>query len=68
MLVIQYQELFDTLKNILYKYDFEEEDATLCAEIFSNNTLVGVASHGVNRFPSFIELINEGLINVNFNS
>ena len=27
------------------------------AEIFAENTLVGVSSHGVNRFPCFIELV-----------
>jgi len=64
VLLIQYQKLCDLLKSILLKYGFKDEDASLCAEIFSNNTLVGVASHGINRFSSFIELINEGLINV----
>ena len=64
MKVIQYQELFDKLKSILLRYKFSENDAELCAQIFANNTLVGVASHGINRFPSFIKLINEGCIKV----
>ena len=64
MKVIQYQDLLDRLKSILLRYKFSEKDAELCAQIFANNTLVGVASHGINRFSSFIKLINEGFIKV----
>jgi LDH2 family malate/lactate/ureidoglycolate dehydrogenase/predicted dehydrogenase len=48
------------LFNILVKYDFTESDARICAEIFAENTLVGVASHGINRFPEFIRLTKLG--------
>ena len=64
MKVIQYQDLLNKLKSILLRYKFSNKDADLCAQIFANNTLVGVASHGINRFSSFIKLINEGCIKV----
>lgn len=59
---ISYIELKTTLKKILLNYNFEEDDAELCAEIFAENTLCGVQSHGVDRFPSFIELVKKGRI------
>ncbi|MEJ5350174.1 MAG: 3-dehydro-L-gulonate 2-dehydrogenase [Melioribacteraceae bacterium] len=60
---IDYNELKSVFKEILIKHDFENEDADLCAEIFTENTLCGVLSHGINRFPAFIELIRKGKIN-----
>lgn len=63
MIKINYEKLFRTFKNILLKNNFAESDAKTCSEIFAENTLVGVSSHGVNRFPGFIELIKSGHIN-----
>lgn len=60
---ISYIELKTTFKEILLKYNFEEDDAELCSEIFAENTLCGVLSHGINRFPLFIELVQKGKIN-----
>ena len=54
---VNIDELLSTLYSILLKNGFNEDDAETLAEIFSENTLVGVSSHGVNRFPSFIELV-----------
>lgn len=36
----------------------------LCADIFTNNSIDGVYTHGVNRFPRFIEYIQKGYINI----
>jgi 3-dehydro-L-gulonate 2-dehydrogenase len=44
------------------KNGFNNGDAETLSEIFTENTLVGVASHGVNRFPSFIELVKSNHI------
>ena len=51
------------LEHILLQVGFEEKRATLCASIFTENSLVGVASHGLNRFPLFIDYIRQGYIN-----
>jgi len=47
---------------VLLKNGFTPARATRCAEIFAENSLVGVASHGLNRFPSFIEFIHQGYV------
>ncbi|HUX55889.1 MAG TPA: 3-dehydro-L-gulonate 2-dehydrogenase [Bacteroidales bacterium] len=47
---------------ILIKRGFTEARAGKCAEIFTLNSLEGVYSHGVNRFPRFVKNIIEGYI------
>jgi 3-dehydro-L-gulonate 2-dehydrogenase len=61
---ISYQELFDTLQAVLIRKGFPEEKAVVCAEIFSINSRDGVHSHGINRFPVFIERVREGLVDI----
>lgn len=61
---IPYQKLINTLRDILLEYEFSNERAELCATLFSRASLDGVASHGLNRFPVFINYIREGYINV----
>lgn len=62
MTKIQYNELLKTFESILLKNGFNKSDSKTCAEIFAQNTLVGVSSHGVNRFPGFISLVKSGNI------
>jgi 3-dehydro-L-gulonate 2-dehydrogenase len=50
---------------ILLNHGFSEQKAEKCAEIFTLNSLEGVYSHGVNRFPRFVNNIKEGYINPN---
>jgi 3-dehydro-L-gulonate 2-dehydrogenase len=45
---------------ILLKIGFEDNRAEKCAEIFTVNSLEGVYSHGVNRFPRFVKSVKEG--------
>jgi 3-dehydro-L-gulonate 2-dehydrogenase len=47
---------------ILLRLGFSTERAYKCAEIFMVNSLEGVSSHGVNRFPRFVKNIREGYI------
>jgi 3-dehydro-L-gulonate 2-dehydrogenase len=57
---------FDNLKSefirVLLKYGFSEQKGDECAEIFAQNSLDGVSSHGINRFSRFIKNIHEGLV------
>ncbi|MBK8947161.1 MAG: 3-dehydro-L-gulonate 2-dehydrogenase [Ignavibacteriae bacterium] len=55
--------LFSTFNSILQKIGFEKSDAEILSQIFTENTLVGVLSHGVNRFAEFIELVKSKHIN-----
>ena len=47
---------------ILKKTGFSDFKAEKCADIFAINSLEGVYSHGVNRFPRFVMNIREGFI------
>lgn len=47
---------------ILLRLGFTTERAYKCAEIFTINSIEGVYSHGVNRFPRFVKNIREGFI------
>src|SRR3954453_23857969 len=66
-MLIEFQELKNKFETILIKYSFSREKAERCANIFAGNSLDGVHSHGLNRFPAFIQHVKEGLINIHAN-
>jgi 3-dehydro-L-gulonate 2-dehydrogenase len=47
---------------ILTKQGFTDTNSEQCAEIFTLNSLEGVYSHGVNRFPRFVDNIRKGYV------
>ncbi len=47
---------------ILIANGFREDKAERCAKIFTDNSRDGVYTHGLNRFPTFVEMIREGLV------
>jgi 3-dehydro-L-gulonate 2-dehydrogenase len=47
---------------ILIRLGFATERAYRCAEIFTQNSVDGVYSHGVYRFPRFITKVREGRV------
>jgi 3-dehydro-L-gulonate 2-dehydrogenase len=47
---------------ILRKIGFSEQKAEKCSEIFTLNSVEGVYSHGVNRFPRFVKNTKEGFV------
>lgn len=59
---ISYELLQQTFERVLLKTGFNPEKAGLIASIFASNSRDGVYSHGLNRFPVFIESIRKGLI------
>jgi 3-dehydro-L-gulonate 2-dehydrogenase len=59
-----YRELADTLAEVLLKRGFERDRASLCARLFAETTRDGVYSHGVNRFPRFLRMIDNGKIDI----
>jgi 3-dehydro-L-gulonate 2-dehydrogenase len=61
---IPYEEIYDVLLQVLLKVGFESERAGLTARLFADASRDGVYSHGVNRFPRFIEMIRRGVIDV----
>jgi 3-dehydro-L-gulonate 2-dehydrogenase len=56
------ERMKDVFLSILLKHGFEKEKASLCAEIFTSNSIDGVYTHGVNRFASFIKLVQQGFV------
>ena len=65
---ISYQELYDCLLGVLLKTGFAADRAELCARLFADTTRDGVYSHGVNRFPRFMEMIRNGIIDIHARS
>ena len=59
---IDYDDLCRVLHSILTDRGFPDPEAEICARIFSENTLVGVSSHGVDRFPDFMESVKLGRV------
>jgi len=59
---ISFEELHLTLSKCLMLRDFSDPRARQCAYVFAENNLVGVESHGLNRFPRFLEWIDRGWV------
>ena len=53
------------LHKLFVTYGFTHDKAKLLATIFTESTLDGVSSHGINRVPRFIEHITKGVIQTN---
>ncbi|XCF06477.1 3-dehydro-L-gulonate 2-dehydrogenase [Tamlana crocina] len=58
----------ENIQKVLYelflKYKFNNTNAKLLANVFTESTLDGVSSHGVNRVPLFIEYVKKGIIKI----
>ena len=63
-MTVSYDNLKSEFKRILLKLSFSEERAEICAKIFSDNSRDGVYSHGINRFPVFVNYVKQGFIDV----
>lgn len=59
-LYLTFSEIKSTLEKILLQHGFSQEAAHTCADVFATNSLEGVYSHGVNRFPKFVEYVKAG--------
>jgi len=49
-----------TLSDILRREGFAETEAVHLAKTFTDNSIDGVYTHGLNRFPRFVDLIRRG--------
>lgn len=64
-MIIRSEQMQDVLYKLFIKYQFSEQKALLMAKVYTENTLDGVNSHGINRVPLFINYVETGLVNVN---
>ncbi len=60
---VRYEEMVYEFERVLMKYGFNKKDAKESAIIFAQNSLSGIFSHGLNRFPRVIEYLKKGEIN-----
>lgn len=60
--LISHDQMKTEFFRILLTLGFSKQKAEQCAEIFMLNSLEGVYTHGVNRFPRFVKNIKEGYI------
>lgn len=59
---LPWRELKREFFRILRQTGFTPKKAALCSSIFTENSLDGVYSHGVNRFKRFVESVQNGYV------
>ena len=64
MLRLPFDHIRSTLIRLFLKYGFAQSKAERLSTTFTESTLYGVNSHGVNRVGQFIDYINKGVIDI----
>ena len=59
---VKYEEMVKEFSRVLQKNGFDVQSAQDAAVIFAQNSMAGVYSHGLNRFPRVIEYLQKGEI------
>ena len=59
---VAYEEMVAQFTRVLEKHGFTPSDAKDAAVIFAQNSLSGVYSHGLNRFPRVVSYLEKGEI------
>lgn len=59
---VTFDEMKKQFKTVLTELNFSEENAEKCADIFAINSVEGIYSHGVYRFPRFVDYIKKGYV------
>lgn len=63
MLRISYEEMKVEFKRVLKSRGFDDGNAEAAATVFAQNSLDGIYSHGLNRFPWVVSCLDKGLMN-----
>ncbi|RLE05707.1 MAG: 2,3-diketo-L-gulonate reductase, partial [Bacteroidetes bacterium] len=61
---ISSEQMQDVLFKLFTKNKFPEEKARSLAKVFTESTLDGVNSHGINRVPLFIKYVENGVVRI----
>ncbi|WP_433963883.1 Ldh family oxidoreductase [Tunturiibacter gelidiferens] len=64
MLRVPFDQLHAALRRAMQQLGLTEDRAALCARLFAETTRDGVYTHGLNRFPRFVETIRNGSIDI----
>jgi len=59
---VPFETMYAEFLRVLSAVGFAPGRAEICARLLAENSRDGVASHGLNRFPAFIEAVKKGLI------
>jgi 3-dehydro-L-gulonate 2-dehydrogenase len=59
---VPFEKLKAEFKRILLSLDLTAEKAEKCATIFAENSRDGVYTHGLSRFPVFVQFIKDGFV------
>ena len=62
---IPIEQIEKEYSRVLERTGFAAEPRHQCARLFAENTLDGVYTHSINRFPRFIQYVKDGHIRVN---
>ncbi|GAA3406447.1 3-dehydro-L-gulonate 2-dehydrogenase [Paenibacillus hodogayensis] len=62
---VSFEEMYERFRSVLEREGFAPERARECARLFAETSRDGVYSHGLNRFPVFIDFIRKGYVHVN---
>lgn len=63
-LKVEFDEMQEVLTRLFLNYAFTDPKAKILAKTYSETTLDGVNSHGINRVPLFIEYVENGVVKV----
>lgn len=61
---VPFEEMKSEFERVLRAQGFPPEKAATIGRIFAENSRDGVASHGLNRFPGFVQFITDGYIDI----
>jgi 3-dehydro-L-gulonate 2-dehydrogenase len=64
MLRVPFPELYEALHKAMLRLGLRDDRAQLCGRLFAETTRDGVYTHGLNRFPRFEAMIQNGTIDV----
>ncbi|MFC1778195.1 Ldh family oxidoreductase, partial [Pseudomonadota bacterium] len=59
---LEFSEIEPVLESALLKHGFGNDRASHCARLFTETSLDGVYSHGLNRFPVFLQMVEKGIV------
>lgn len=62
MILVPASEMQQTFNRILLQAGFTGSKALQCAEVFTNNSVDGVYTHGIYRFARFVQYVRDGWV------
>ncbi|MFD0679038.1 MULTISPECIES: 3-dehydro-L-gulonate 2-dehydrogenase [unclassified Paenibacillus] len=61
---VPFEQLYGELRRVLLKEGFTEDRAELSAKLFAEASRDGFYTHGLNRFPTYLDYIRKGFIDI----